>query len=478
MLVIGIDGGDKKIIESLDMPNLQKILNKNICLPVMTDLWSRGWFEILTGKHGVDGGAFYEKPKMDGMYGFTQSFGIKDYCNKKAGLIPLWELLNEYGKKVGFMNIPTTMPAPKVDGFFVSGAGGGYGKSGGSEIPEEACYPRLILNQLKEIGYIFDFRFKNSCIRDENLLFSQLITMTQKRTEAFLKLNRTYNIDFGFIAYMGPKTINYLAMSEIEILLNNNCVPENSFQRNIIKLYKEFDNSLGKLIDNIDPEYLMIVSDHGSSPYLHSINVNSFLQDIGLQKKKKMSVNPSLSSKLKKIVFKMLPVNIKAKVKSVVYKTNEINYSSDLAFGAAFTSGIYINDKKRFGGPVDGEREMDKLIEEIIEKFNSNDDAKKHQLVARVHRKNYSGSLYYDLLPDIWIEHPDTAIFLNAGPFIEPNKEYRPIKSLKCISRSWYTGIKGGYPLLCVDKQLLNEFRYAKHSNLTIAYRIIEKVMK
>ena len=51
ILVIGIDGGVRNIIQNLEIPNLQKIMGDGYCLDLEEHLWSRGWSEILCGVH-------------------------------------------------------------------------------------------------------------------------------------------------------------------------------------------------------------------------------------------------------------------------------------------------------------------------------------------------------------------------------------------------------------------------------------------
>ncbi|WP_158735769.1 hypothetical protein [Alteribacillus sp. YIM 98480] len=475
-LVIGIDGGDKRIIESLELPNLHKLLNDLKGFKVTSDLWSRGWAEILNGQPGMESGAFYEKPKLDGTYGFTQSFGSKEHENIN-NVKPLWKLINDCGKSCGFMNVPSTNPAPEVNGFFVSGAGGGL-LSGSDEVPKGACYPESVSMELAQIKYIFDTRFKQSGIRNKEVFFNRLTKMIERRTEAFIHLNKKYDVDFGFIAYMGTCRINYLAMSEIEELIKNHGIPQNDFQQRIVKLYKDFDKSLGILINNIKADKVMIVSDHSQSPYLHRVNVNSFLQEIGLQHKKKIdSVNKSLFTQIKKAI----PADFKNKIKrgmNIPTKSSIIDYSKDYAFGSNYVSGIYINDNERFGGPVHGQEEIDRMVNDIVEKFNNNNNAKKHMLVARPYRREHRTARYNKTLPDIWIDHPDSVFFVGRGKFVEANENYGPIKSLKDIKGDMNTGIKGRYPLLYVDKKITEEFKDIKETDLTLAYKFIEKIIK
>ena len=48
LLIIGIDGGDKRIIEAFNMPFVQKIIQENEAPELTLDLMSRGWAEMLT----------------------------------------------------------------------------------------------------------------------------------------------------------------------------------------------------------------------------------------------------------------------------------------------------------------------------------------------------------------------------------------------------------------------------------------------
>ena len=52
-------------------------------------------------------------PKQNGLSRYFRPVTPKD----RKG-IPFWKYLNKYGHKVGIVNIPTTYPADKVDGFF------------------------------------------------------------------------------------------------------------------------------------------------------------------------------------------------------------------------------------------------------------------------------------------------------------------------------------------------------------------------
>jgi len=480
LLVVGIDGVDRRIIDSMDMPNLQNILQSGLCLELEEDLWSRGWSEILTGVHGRESGAFYNKPVLNGSHCFTQHFTTHDYKKNKA-ILPLWERICNNGHTVGFMNVPTTNPAPHVNGFFVSGAGAGLSQKGFGAIPTGAIFPQEITNILKKQEYIFDIRFKASGIRDIDEFFNSLNKMVNIRTNAFRKLVNKYHPGFGFLSYMAACRFQYLAMSEIESLIKNNGKPETHIQKCIKEFYKKFDGHIKELIEAVGPERLIICSDHAQAPYLRSVNVNRFLQKIGMQS---VSICIRKTAKLAIKNFSCIfPGHLQRKIfKQRFNYSNQIigkkmNCPKTMAFGARYVPGIYINDVDRFGGPVGTEEETKALIEKIIYHFNSLGSAQEHCLKARPYRERYSDAYYSDVLPDIWIDHPDTIFFEGEGDFIIANRAYGPITSFECIDRDMYTGIKGKQPLLCVDSKTASYLKKKDPMDLTVAYKVIERIM-
>jgi len=478
LLVIGIDGGTKEIIMAMNMPFLQDRLKEGINLDIEEDLWSRGWAEILNGHHGHDTGAFYYKPVLGSPGEISSHFGTENHEGKDIN--PLWRTLNNRGCKVGFMNLPTTMPAPKVDGFFISGAGAGFNPKYGLKPP--ACYPNEAFDYLLKIGYPWQVRFMASEIKEINKFVGAIEASIDKRGQAFSFFCDKFNPDFGFLTHTENTPIQNVAMVEIKGLIENDCIPKNIFQEKIYHFYSYLDNSIKSTVENIQPENLIIVSDHGASPRLSSVNLNQFLQDIDLQEKKQIS-----SSGLKKFTKKasiILPKRLKQIGKRLAPEMVKELYSPNIdwfrtqAFGQRYIPGIYINDRIRFGGPVDSEEEIDHLTQYIINKFNLTEIAIKNDLHARPYRREYSFARFNDLLPDVWVESPDPVFFEGDGPFFETNRDYHFIESLRDVTRDLFTGIKGRRPIACIDKKLENCIDPNDPSDLTQIYQIINRAMK
>lgn len=429
LLILGIDAGDERIISAMDMPKLKGLLKGCGSYEVCEDLSSRGWAEMLSGKNGRETGAFYAKPKLDGTRDCTLNFDTHDY-ERNAAITPLWKLLNDSGKTVGFMNIPTTKYAPQVEGFFVSGAGGGL--AGVDGIPKEFCFPIEIAEYLNEQQYIIDTRLLSSRIKDMDEWLDRLKATMKKRTDCYIGLQNRYQTDIGFIAYIATQRMQYLAMSEIEDIIANHGQAQNKLQEKIKDLFRYFDDLIGQLVDAVSPQNVMVVSDHGQSKYLYDINVNYFLKDIGY------------------------------------WNGN----GADKAFGMFYVSGIFINDE-RFEGVVSKEKET-RLIEEIIEKFNERPDAVRYSMKARRYRACYKDCAFEKLLPDIWIDAPETMFFLPwTDKFVSSNRAYGPVYGLRSVTNEMNTGIKARKGLMYAPFDFENISK-----NLTGVYEIIREYLK
>ncbi len=478
LLVIGIDGGTEKIIRSMKMPFLHEKLNEGINLDLEEDLWNRGWAAILNGQHGRDTGAFYYKPKLDGSHDTISHFGTENH--ETNGVEPLWHKLMSQGYKVGFMNVPTTMPAPEVEGFFISGAGGGFNPKDG--LHETACYPNFTYKYLQNVRYPWQVRFMASGIKQIDEFVNKTIDAIEKRADAFVSFCRKFFPDFGFLVQSENTPIQNVAMVEVETLIEGGGSPKNHFQEKIIEFYSTLDRSIEKVFKKTNPENLIIVSDHSASPRRTSVNVNSFLQDSGLQSKKTSIA--VFHKNLKKKLATSIPQSIKAKLRKTMSSTAmdlhrpDIDWKNTYAFGGRYIPGIYINDKDRFGGPVADKREKEKLSNKIIDFFNRNEEAINHGLHARLYRCEFPSSRHNVLLPEIWIESPDSVFFEGHGPFIKTNEDYHRIESLNDVTRDLFTGIKGRYPLACIDRKLAHCIDFNDSADLTQVYRIIERAMK
>lgn len=479
LLIIGIDGGDERVVRGVGMSRLSGLLDSLSNLDVREDLWTRGWASILSGRHGRDTAAFYNKPKLDGSHEFTQSFNRLGY-DARPDIVPIWELLRRRDVGMGLMNVPTTMPAPDVvDGFYVAGAGGGIGGGGEVEAPIEGCTPGEISRMLLEERYILDTRFVRSGLREPAEIIRRMSQMQRRRTRGFRRLAEHFEPDVGFIAYMATSRLQNLAASEIAGMLGDQDPPNHGpLHDGMLRLYGELDEQIGELVDTLSPEAMMIVSDHGTSPYLYSVNVQPALAEAGLLTTPQGGLvgSPSMYRR----ISRRMPDAVKRMVKAGVPRERRerlrgeaVDWDRTRAFGARYVSGVYANDE-RFGGPV-CEAERSDVVGEIMEVVNQREESRHHGMKARPYRELYPDAPFSDLLPDVWIDKPDILFFEGRGDFVEENYEYGPVLDPGLARRDMYTGVKGSRPLLYASPELSALRRESDPDDLTLAYRLIDR---
>ena len=466
-LIIGIDGGDETICSRLPMPFVNQKLESECNIKLTEDLLSRGWVEILCGKYARDTGAFYMVPQVNGTNEIRFKFSLKQLLENKD-VQPIWDVVPP-GMKVGMMNVPTTFPAQEVDGFFVSGAGGGVNKVVG--IPEELCYPKSLSDELSELGYKIDIRFGTAGIKEIHELFEKLDDMIVKRADAFVQLVDRYQPDLGFVTFRATTVVQYLAMSEMLAYFDrtSNQSAElhkatDTWAMGFESLYKTLDDSIKRVFETCSPENWVITSDHGAVGYKYRLNIHRFLQDHGYQ--------PYSVGLLKNL--KSLVANVIRRHPFAISRQPEIVKSK--AFGHWYLSGIFVNDQRRFGGPV-AESQTKEITESICLDFNNTDEAKKYGMEARPYRSLFPDAKYNDSLPDVKIHCSDEIFFSRfPGEFFRPNPDYQPLRSISHVRGGMHSGQKGRHPLFCCNNGLKDIIREDDPRDLTLVYKVTKRL--
>jgi len=464
VLLIGMDGAHMDVFKRGWTPFISSLIKKGNQLNIKNDLHSRGWLEIATGQHASKTGAMYDNPKINGTYEWNLKFSINDIPGLGVDIKPIWQVLNENGYSVGVMNLPTVFPSPKVDGFFVSGGGGG------APVVEQAipelCYPAEILSILERNNYIVDERtvqlVVDKKLNTPSLIMSELANKNSKRTKSFIELANKYKIDFGFVIYKTSSvTAETLVAPEWKKLINKENDVDNKTINALKNYYEKFDNEIKKLHENFPHTEIILTSDHGTIARTHTINLNIFLQDNKFQQSANTSKNfkKIIIEKLKKII----PFSIKVKlqrfssIKNAVDTVTNFDTKNSLAFCHTkndWNHSIYINDKKRFGGPVES-KNIERIKKEIIETFNSSLESKKHNLKAYSIKENISNPI--EFFPDIIIDLPSGYLTNNvSSEFIKEFKRPDGISSLASILRGDIISIKSHEPL-AIDCSLSTE---------------------
>jgi predicted AlkP superfamily phosphohydrolase/phosphomutase len=376
------------------------------------------------------------------------------------------------------MNVPTTTPARSVEGFIIGSAGGGLTEV--NEYSGNLAYPAEVIPILEKHNYIVDTRFRVSGIRDLHELFDKVIKMERIRADTFVELCQQQTVDLGFLVNTGIRTIQYLAMSEIEPLLNGDN-PDPESEKLITKLYKEMDKIIESIITRLEPEHVIITADHGQAPMKYRANANRFLERHGWFIRKK-AASTSMMGWVHKSVRKVMPKKLLTSLRKnlpaqVTAPPTPFDRDKTIAFGQYYVSGIYINDSDRFGGPVEQD-EVARYTDQIMQAFNDSPEATTYNMRAEKYRSLYSNEPYSAQLPDLIIHKPDPIFFDGRGEeFVEDNPVYAPLpEDLDEVFSDMFTGTKGSHPIMYMDTStaaLLNE---EDPIDLTVTYKLVDRL--
>jgi hypothetical protein len=149
------------------------------------------------------------------------------------------------------------------------------------------------------------------------------------------------------------------------------------------------------------------------------------------------------------------------------------------AFGYYDCSGVYINDMRRFGGPVQEGRAARMLVDEICATFNASRDANVYGMRARPHRQHHLGARFSDSLPDIVIEKPDSIFFdSRSNQLVRPNPNYGPLPRLRKVNEDTFSGQKGRHPILLMDFKTQALLREDDPHDLTLVYHLVDRMFR
>lgn len=483
VLLVGMDGAHIGVFKRRWTPFVSSLIEKGNQLNLRNDLISRGWSEIATGQHASTTGAMYDNPKMNGAYEWNLRFNINDIPGINESVKPIWRVLNENGYRVGIMNLPTIIPSPAVDGFFVSGGGGG------APVVEKAipelCYPKSILATLDKNDYIVDERMVQLVVEKKldtpELIFNELANKNSKRTTSFIELAKDNNVDFGFVVY---KTSSVTAETILVPELKKDVDQEKSVDNETIKAlknyYRKFDSEVKRLYEAFPESKIIFVSDHGTIARTHTVNLNIFFQKNKYQNVKvRFSLYKLAIEKLKKI----LPFSLKVKLQKFTSLKNTVDAvavfdtTSSIAFSHTkndWNHGIYINDSERFGGPVDS-KYIEKTKVEIIEAFNTHPEVIKHNLQAYSIKENLKKPVEY--FPDILVDLPSGYLTNNdSNKFIERFNRPEGITSLSSVLRGDIFSVKSHEPLAVDCSNTFDtEADFYNGRDLTAVYDLVIK---
>ena len=485
LLIYGIDGGDLAVMKKFPMPFLRRFLEENTSIELTSDLINRGWAEILTGQGAHETGAFYMAPILDGTHRCSTSFRMSQ-LKGHSGVKPLWELFDEKGISFLMMNVPTSTPDPNLkNGIIVGSAGGGLNKVEG--VPAEIVSDKSILPLLNDKNYIVDIRIPNSDYEKTSDMLDSLVVMEERRTDCFVELCKQRNMDAGFLANTGTRSLVYLATSEIESYDAYETLEEfmprhlgkSWMHRKLEEHFEMLDKQIERLYNELKPEHFIITADHGLVPHKTSANISHFLKDNGYLRSSKPSAFIPFLRKIKNgLGLQRFSEKVVTQLPSAAESLTGIDWRKSVAFGANLCHGIFINDKDRFNGPV-AARDLDRVVDEIVDKFNALEPNLRAEMVAVQYRRKYDGA-FACRMPDIVLDNSEGICFYDSVACLTaPNPGYGPIsEKLADVGIATFSGAKGEHPICLVSKDIVRYLETEDTKDLTLVYRLAERLIR
>jgi predicted AlkP superfamily phosphohydrolase/phosphomutase len=273
-IVIGIDGGCWNYIEPLmkrgKLPHIEFLVKngsagilKSTIPPITPVAWSTFITGVNPGKHGV----------FDWLVP-TRSNELSPVTGISHNKAPFWHYLNEQGLRVGVINLPMTYPAPKVEGFTISGFDSPIN-------PNYLTYPKsLYARIIKKYGSEIFILPSHNLLTTERGQEKYVIDYIQHEnflTDIALELIEEFAVQFFMINYMINDHFNHL-------------IPSFNFIEDALKC---LDKNLGRFLEKHPNANYIVMSDHGSFRSDKVLMVYKWLEQehfIELNEKKEQAV--------------------------------------------------------------------------------------------------------------------------------------------------------------------------------------------
>ncbi|WP_254768535.1 alkaline phosphatase family protein [Salinilacihabitans rarus] len=255
LLVVGLDAGCRPVLEPLfeagETPTLRRLFDVGSTGPLESQIppWTASaWPSLYTGKN----------PGKHGVFDFL-SFDGYDWDVVNATHVrerAVWELLSDHGFSSVVVNVPVTHPAREFDGALIPGM----------TAPEDPpCHPEGILEDVEVAcgGY----RVYPQSGPEPHASIEGYERTIELRGEAFRYLCRRFAPDFGFLQFQQTDSVFHERPGD---------------KKAIEAVYRAVDRQLAATLREVDPENVLVVSDHGIGRVRGpEFRVNEFLRARG-----------------------------------------------------------------------------------------------------------------------------------------------------------------------------------------------------
>ncbi|WP_255150681.1 alkaline phosphatase family protein [Halorarius halobius] len=261
----GIDGVPYSLVaDNPDVfPNLTELASDGAAGPIDSIVppeSSACWPSLTTGVN----------PGETGVYGFQDrevgSYDTYVPMGRDVQATRLWDRVTDAGREATVMNVPVTFPPQRnvqrmVSGFLSPGV-------------EKAAYPDELRERLEDAEYRIDVNAKLGHSDDKSEFIDDAHETLEKRYEAFSHYVEEDDWDLFFGVFMTTDRVNHFLFEHYE--------RDGEYKREFLDFYRQVDEYLGKLREQLPDDVTMIVaSDHGFTTLDYEVHLNAWLEEEG-----------------------------------------------------------------------------------------------------------------------------------------------------------------------------------------------------
>ncbi len=457
LLIIGLDGAEPSIIESLvgtgELPFICGILKSGVyghLKSTIPSLTFPAWTSFMTGTN----------PGKHSIFDFTEnipnSYKVR-FVNSTYIRVPtIWELMDRRKLQGAVIAFPLTYPPFKINGIMISG----FDAPIASQLNRTFIYPPQIYDEIKTI---FKKPFYFTSIQQEKIdkfwhkkTLKKLIEAINFKKEVikFLANKRDWDYFAFYLNEIDTVSHHFWALFDEKSPRYTN-TKDDDLKEAIFIIYKTIDNAIEEIIESIrNVENIIILSDHGFwGSGDEVIFINKILNKLGFLSFKSNKIKYLIFKYIFNLALKNLPPQIKYKIFKIKKISNLLEYSRrrgniDFSKTKAFSDelnyfpSIWINTKNDFPeGTIKSESELRELFYELKEKLEElKSPYNNYKIFNNIYfRDNIYKGKWVNKAPHIIIEPSDFKGYsYNFAKSFNLSKKW-----IKKLSKSQYLGSKG-----------------------------------
>lgn len=352
ILCLGLDGADYDLVSELllqgKLPTVAAVAQRGVFGPLRSTVPAftpTAWSSFLTGLN----------PGGHGVFGFHRNPGSgADVIESAAtrGGKPLWGLLSAAHHRSAFVTVPFTYPPGPIDGILVSGFGG----PAKPVIVPDTARRRILQDHPGLRTHVQPARWWEDFSAFTRALVEHV---DEVRDVCGLVLELEAELSLLCVDFMSSDVAGHLAWHRLDV--THPAHRRDQAGDELVQVYQAVDRACGELIDHAEwlwdePPTVIVMSDHGMKPVHWLFNVNRWLEEAGMLRRRRRSLARLQGGRLARIgdldrrlvrtsrwygrVADALPGR-------AAVELDEIDFGGSRAYGFGYGGQIYLSRRDR-----------------------------------------------------------------------------------------------------------------------------------